>query len=70
MVGLARVVLVLLPKSLFTLQLELSDIVIRNKVSSEQHTRAGQNIQPSTKYSTQELVEIQPWWLGGRASAS
>ena len=25
---------------------------------NEQHTRAGRNIQPSTKYSNQELVEI------------
>ena len=33
-------------------------IVIRYNVFSKQHTRTGQNIQPSTKYSTQELVKI------------
>ena len=33
-------------------------IVIRYKVYSEQYTRAGWNISPKTKYSTQELVGI------------
>ena len=33
-------------------------LVITDKVYSEQHTRAGWNIKPLTKYSTQELIEI------------
>ena len=33
-------------------------IVIRYTVYNEQQTRAGRKIQPLTKYSTQELVEI------------
>ena len=32
-------------------------IIITYNVYSEQHTRVGQNIQPSTKYSTHELID-------------
>ena len=35
----------------------ICSIVIRYYVYNEQHTRAGRNTQPSTKYSTQELVQ-------------
>ena len=35
-----------------------SGIIIRYNVYNEQHTRAGRIIQPLTKYSTLELVEI------------
>ena len=33
-------------------------MVIRYQVYTEQHPRAGHAIQPSTKYSTKELVEV------------